>query len=111
MDKHQNVASNLNMIRKAMGMSMSEFSKELGVPKSTIQSILEGGQMTLYTALLISERLKVPIDILTGTSLTTEKLEFLAGFMASFEWFSSLNEDGQKVVANCIKTTMEVIVK
>lgn len=42
-EKHHNLAENLKNLRSAQGLSLSDFSKELDIPKSTLQAILDGG--------------------------------------------------------------------
>ena len=57
LEKQKNLAENLRNLRIARGLSYTEFSKELDIPKATLQSILADGQTSLHTAIHISEKL------------------------------------------------------
>ena len=71
-DNCENLGINLRNLRKARGLSMMELSSELDIPKSTLQSIMDGGQTTLYTAMHISRKLRIPLDTLTNGVLSPQ---------------------------------------
>ncbi len=109
MDKHHNFAKNLASIQKLREYSLVEFSKEIGVPKSTLQSVLENGHTTLDTAIRISEGLNIPLDTLLSEDFLSKKIDILHGFIKSFNWFSSLSADDQKIVVFHLTKILEVI--
>ncbi len=111
MDKHQNFANNLNAIRKSKQLSLSEFSEELGIPKSTLQSVLEEGQTTLNTALRISEALDIPLDALTKEQITFENILSIKELLNGIGWFDSLSHDDQKSVIFYLNKIWELIQK
>ena len=47
MNKVENFAKNLESIRKTRKKSLTEFAREIGIPKSTLQSILKMGTQLL----------------------------------------------------------------
>lgn len=111
MDKHQNFAKNLSAIQKIKECSLVEFSKEIGVPKSTLQSVLEDGHTTLDTAIRISEGLNIPLDTLLSDDALAQKLDVLHGFIKDLNWFSSLSASNQKEVVFYLNKILEVIGK
>ena len=66
MEKHEIFAKNLEAIRTYRNQSVGEFSKELGIPKSTLQAVRNSGHTTLDTAIRIADGLGLPLDDLTG---------------------------------------------
>ena len=94
-DKHRNLAENLRNLRSAQGLSLSDFSKELDIPKSTLQAILDGGQTSLHTAICISERLNVPLDTLVNGTLSPDQFRRLDGFLTQLEWYNKLPGEKQ----------------
>lgn len=111
MDYCQNFANNLKAIRKFNNFSLTEFSKELGIPKSTLQSILEEGNTSLHTALCIAEHLEVPLSSLTGEIIPEKSLDSILSLMNCLEWFDDLPSEKQKDVTTHIRAIMEVLQK
>lgn len=97
-NKHQNFAENLRNLRSAQGLSLSDFSKELDIPKSTLQSILDNGQTSLHTAICISEKLNVPLDTLINGIISPEQFKRLDGFFSQLEWYNNLPKEKQAEV-------------
>lgn len=111
MDQCQTFAANLNAIRKLRKLSLAEFSQELGIPKSTLQSILEDGNTSLYTALCISENLKIPLSSLTGDLIPTKPLASILALMNCFGWFNDLSGKDKENITFHIRAIMEVLQK
>jgi len=106
MDRHRNFEKNLNEIRKNKQLSVSEFSKELGIPKSTLRSILKDGQTTLNTALRISEALNIPLDILTQDNF--DKINLANNLLHSLQWYESQDDTYKGMVAFHINKILEL---
>lgn len=99
MNKHSNFATNLKNIRTALCLSLSEFSRELGIPKSTLQSVLADGHTSLDTAIRISDSLALPLDTLTNATLTPKRLRLLADFLTALDWYHDLSSEKQRELA------------
>lgn len=93
LEKQENFARNLNCLRKARGLSMVEFSKELDIPKTTLQSIR---QTTFHTAIRIAEKLAIPLDTMANGSLSTDEIKLLEAFLLELDWFSRLSKEKQE---------------
>ena len=111
MDKHDYFAANLKAIREARGLSLAEFSNELGIPRSTLQAILADGQTSLYTTVRISERLNVPLDALVGQTFPPGKLPLIQGFLTGLGWFNTLGPDEQDRVIFHLNALLEILRK
>ena len=107
--KHKNLAKSLKNLREARGLSLSEFAKELGIPKSTLQSILQDGQTTLHTAIRISERLGIPVDALTNGTLSVEQIRILDGLILRLNWYDQLPKNKQEEVRDHMYALIQLI--
>ena len=110
-EKHKNMAENLKNMRKARRLSLAEFSKELDIPKSTLQSVLADGQTSLNTAIRISEKLHISLDTLIGGTLSTEQVWIMDGLLSGVEWFSRLPPEKQKEAGEFICALIQLILE
>lgn len=106
MDRHRNFAKNLDEIRCMKQLTVSEFAKELGIPKSTLRSILKDGQTTLNTALRISEALNTPLDSLTQDNF--DKINLANNLLHSLQWYESQDDTYKGRVAFHINKILEL---
>lgn len=105
-------AANLSAIREMRKLSIAEFSQELEVPKSTLQNILsKDGDTTLHTALLIANRLGLPLDTLTGEECSSIHPKLLLSIMTCLDCFVKLPEEDQVEVAFHIGAIMDKVQK
>ncbi len=111
MDKHQNLAENLRQIRRARQMTLAEFSAELGIPKSTLQSVLTDGQTTLDTAMRIADGLHIPLDTLASIPMQANQVQVMQALARCLNWFAALSEAEQQTVADCLRQIVRIIRK
>ncbi len=64
----ENLASTMNLIRSSRGLSITEFSEELGIARSSLQDLLMGrGNPRIDTVEYIARQLQVdPLALLAG---------------------------------------------
>lgn len=108
-EKQKNLAENLSNLRIARGLSYAEFSKELDIPKATLQSVLADGQTTLHTAVHISEKLSVPIDVLISKRFSPQQIRDFDGFLSGFGWFDRLNREQQDAVCHHVMALVQLM--
>lgn len=111
MDKHELFAKNLEAIRKINGQSLAEFAGEIGIPKSTLQSVRISGHTTLDTAIRIAEGLGLPLDSLVGDERLAEKLDVVQYLLGGLERFQTLSASEQDEVILHIRKILEVFHK
>lgn len=99
------------MIREQRNMSLTEFAKEIGIPKSTLQSILEDGNTTLDTAIRISKGLNIPLDTLLRDESTNTNFSIIQWLLKGLSWYSELPAEDQKEVLLLISKLLEVLQK
>lgn len=97
MDLCHNFAMRLDAIRKIKRLTLSEFSKALDIPKSTLQDIVRSGNTSLHTALHIAGQLKVPISALTDDAPEIgDTLDALTAFLRCFEFYAPLSREDKQ---------------
>ena len=101
MEHCQNFAANLNAIRRLRNLSLSEFSRELGIP------ILADGNTSLHTALYIADSLNVPLSSLTGEMIPNRSLDSILSLLNCLEWFNNLSDKKRKIVTFHVRAIME----
>lgn len=105
----QNLSKNLKAFRAARGLSMTGFASELGISKSTLQSIMASGNTTLDTAERIAASLGVPQVELLFDDRLPQKSNAARWLLQGTAWYASLSRDAQTEVAECIHRIMEVV--
>lgn len=109
MNKPGNFATNLKNIRTASGLSLTDFSQELGIPKSTLQSVLADGHTSLDTAIRIADSLSLPLDTLTNGTLSPKRLTLLANILAALDWFHDLSQRNQQEAVTHLTALLRLI--
>lgn len=68
MEVKNNIAAKLNDVMKQRDLSIAEFSKELGIARSSLQGYIRGNvEMRLDTAELVSGKIGCTIQLVDGT--------------------------------------------
>lgn len=111
MDKHEVFARNLGRIKAINGQSLGEFAREIDIPKSTLKSALETGNVMLDTAIRIADGLNVPLDALLSDEPLAQRMDVLERVLQCLEWFCMLStEDREKVIFH-LQKILEVMCK
>lgn len=109
MEKRNHLSDNLKAYQKARSLSMAEFSEELGIPKSTMQSIMAEGNATMDTVLRLSERLGVPLDKLVHDEHLSENLGLAQWLLRGLEWYTALPQEKQTAVAFHVNELLKAV--
>ena len=97
--KRQNYLSeNLRAYQKMKGCTQAEFSAELGVPTSTLQTVLYSGNTTLDTLLHLAEALDVSLDELVCCRQNPQGYAWFRQMMQGFGWYVEMDEERQNAV-------------
>ena len=80
------------------GCTQAEFSAELGVPTSTLQTMLYSGNTTLDTLLQLADAMDISLDELVLRRRSPEVDERIRQLMQEFAWYSEMTEERQKAV-------------
>lgn len=70
-----------------MGKSLSDFARELSIPKSTIQAAMADGNTTLDTLIRIANALGVSLDELVFGTVSIEAAGKARCLLRQVEWY------------------------
>lgn len=107
-------SSNLQSIRKAKNASLTEFAQEIGIAKSTIQSVIKDGNTTLNTAISIANAFDMTLDELVNSEIRFNGLKanglevrgLTTGSTADCE--ESVSGEGKVRMAKVIKELLDI---
>lgn len=98
MKRTNHLSENLRAYQKMKGCTQAEFSAELGVPTSTLQTMLYSGNTTLDTLLQLADAMDISLDELVLRRRSPEVDERIRQLMQEFAWYSEMTEERQKAV-------------
>ncbi len=106
MELKQALAQNLKSIRRTRKESLMDFSKEIGISKSTLQNIERGKGTTLDTVECISQNLGIGADVLLSCNLARGQLGIIVQLLQEMNWFVDLStEDQSEYIAHLDQMT------
>ena len=110
MEYARNLSKNLRAIR---GFKRQvEFSEEIGITKSTLQSLEKGTTSArLDTLELISSRLGIPVSVLLTDELTPVEHSVLLHILRGMEWYTALPSNEQNSLLQWLQETLAVFSK
>ena len=111
MNNTSNFSFNLRAIQKESNLSLEKFSKQLRIPKATMQSVMKEGNTTLDTACKISNALEMPLSALTSSTFHPETARVLHRLLGVFSWYSTLPIHKQERVEAGIRMILEALKK
>lgn len=109
MNKHHNFAANLDAIRKFRHQSLAAFADEIGIPKSTLQSVLSDGHTTLDTAIRIADALQISLDTLLEECFSPAQYDMLNGMLKNIAWLAQLDVHQRKEILYHLQQIIEMI--
>lgn len=90
--------------------SLAEFAQELGISKTTLQSLEKGKSIPrMDTLLLISDRLKLPISMLLSEDMKAAGVDILLCLLKQLDWFVELTREEQDAVIAWLRQTLDVL--
>lgn len=90
MEKDSNLSENLKALRLVRRKTQTEFAREIGISKSTLQEIEHGKLPNLDTLFCIATHLDIPLSVLLSNDLPPSQLGVLAHLVRGLDWFSKL---------------------
>jgi len=103
----RNLSKNLRAIRGFK--TQVAFSGELGITKSTLQSLEKGTTSArLDTLELISSRLGIPVSVLLTDELTPVEHSVLLHILRGMEWYTALSPNEQNSLLEWLQETLSV---
>ena len=89
MERNNHLSENLKAYQRAKKKSLAEFSQELGVARSTVQSVMTDGNTTVDTLVRMANALHVSLDDLVFGQLPIKELDDVQLFLRNIGWFTN----------------------
>ena len=105
MERKKKLSETLKRIQKERGLSLSEFAKDLDIPKSTLQYILKTGDTSLDTFIHISDNLKLTPNELLGYDTGSKNIEEQ---MNQIDKYSRMTTEDQEKARYHVNAFMEL---
>lgn len=96
MERTNRLPQNLRAYQKKQDLCVSELARELGIPKSTLQSTMKAGNTTLDTLIRMVNALDTSLDSLVFGEITDKQVEALQYLLRGFEWYLRMTAEQQK---------------
>lgn len=111
MQETNRLSDNLKAIQRDRGCNLAEFSVQLGVPKSTLQSVLRDGNTTLETLMRIQQALGISLDELVYGDASSPSKDQVQAMVQCISVYSELPPQKQEQFRFYAGKLMEVFKK
>ena len=109
MEAALNLSKNITAIRNLRNLSQVEFSKELGISKSTLQEIEQGCSPNLNTVECIANRLGISVSVLLSDSLPPNQMGVLINLIQICDWFSTWAPEDRKTLVELLCRVTQLV--
>lgn len=96
MKRDNHLSDNLKAYQKIREKTLSEFSREIGIAKSTLQSVMVDGNTTVDTLIRIANGLDITLDDLVFGEMQTEQIDKVKNLLTEMQWYTQLAEEQQE---------------
>ena len=111
MKRGNHLSENLKAFQKARQITQAEFARELDVPKSTLQTVMDSGNTTLDTLINISENLNVSLDELVFGAELSNRERLVEALLRSLGWFTEQPADRQTALCYHINNILNLLTR
>lgn len=102
MEAALNLSKNITAIRNLRNLSQVEFSRELGISKSTLQEIEQGCSPNLNTVECIATRLGISVSALLSDSLPPNQMGVLLHLIQVCDCFSTWAQEDRETLVELL---------
>lgn len=96
MERNNHLSENLRAYQSASRKNLAEFSQELGIARSTVQSVMADGNTMVDTLVRMANALEVSLDDLVFGKRSIKKLDDIQILLKNLGWFSKLPGEKQE---------------
>ena len=90
MERNNHLSDNLRAYQREREQTLSEFSRELGIAKSTLQSVMADGNATVDTLIRMANALGVSLDELVFDRIPPTRLDKIHYLISELNWYMRL---------------------
>ena len=105
METENHLPNNLKTLRLLRRKTQTEFAREIGISKSTLQEIEHGKSPNLDTLSCIAAHLDIPLSVLISGAAPPTQLGILVQLVRGFDWFSRLSPPEQE---DLLEATLQI---
>ena len=109
-ERVNNLSTNLKTLQEGRGQNLTEFSRELCIPKSTLQSVMTDGNTTLDTLIRIANALNTSLDELVFSEMDVEQKDRLLSLLDGLDWYLILPEGRQEQLCYHLREIQKLMV-
>ena len=96
LERNNRLSDNLKAYQTTKKKTLAEFSEELGIARSTVQSIMADGNTTVDTLIRLADALHTSLDDLVFGELPIKRLDDIQHFLKNIGWFTKLSPQQQR---------------
>ncbi len=109
MERNNHLSDNLKAYQRVRNKNLAGFSVELGITRSTVQSIMVDGNTTVDTLVRMANALHVSLDELVFGELPTKRLDDVQHFLNDVGWFVKLSPEKQESFRYHLETLLKLL--
>ena len=109
MKRDNHLSDNLKAYQREQGKTLSEFSRDIGVAKSTLQSVMVDGNTTVDTLIRIANALGVTLDELVFGNIQRVEIDTVRKVLSEVEWYVQIPGDKQEKMVYHLSELMKLI--
>ena len=109
MKRDNHLSDNLKTYQRVRGKTLSEFSREIGIAKSTLQSVMVDGNTTVDTLIRIANALGVTLGELVFGNIQRVEIDAVRKVLSEVEWYVQIPGDKQEKMVYHLSELMKLI--
>ncbi len=109
MKRDSHLSDNLKAYQGEQRKTLSEFSREIGVAKSTLQSVMADGNTTVDTLIRIANALGVTLDELVFGNIQRVEVDAVRKVLSEVEWYVQIPREKQEKIIYHLSELMKLI--
>lgn len=111
MESRRNLSKNLRTIRELRQESQADFAREIGISKSTLQSIENEKGANLDTLTCIAQSLDIPVAALISSEDQMNDYKTAIKFLRCINFFFKLNPEEKRAFISAVRSLLDVLEK
>ncbi len=97
----KNLTDTMNALRRSRGLSITAFSEEAGISRSSMQSLLKGtGNPRMDTVEQVASRLRLDPAMLLSGALSEQQLNVAVSLLQALDFFSRFSDEEKEKFAS-----------
>ena len=97
MNRKNRLSNNLRLYQAERQKTLLEFSKELGIARSTLQPVMVDGNTTVDTLIRIANALGATLDDLVFGAIQPVQTDQIQNFLHNIDWYAQLTPEKQEL--------------